>query len=144
MPTTVFASGLGITHHASSGMTLAFPDVCKTPGVAVTAGTPIPYPNIAVAALAQKQTAQKTKGTTASKVGPRLGASTGSVSGMVGGVASQVNLQSKAAVMQLDTELSHLHARLRMLPATDPNQWQSILEQYVAAAAALYLLKRDD
>jgi hypothetical protein len=40
--------------------------------------------------------------------------------------------------------LSNLHNKVRTLPATDPNQWQDVLEPYVAAAAALYLMKRDD
>jgi len=125
MSVTVGANQGIVAHKASSGMTVAFPDVCKTPGVAPP-GVPIPYPNVAAAALAQKQTALKTGGTAAVRIG------------------SVVKLEGKAVAMQLDAQLSNLHAQLRMLPARDPNQWQAILEQYVAAAAALYLLRRDD
>lgn len=44
MVCTVFANGRGIAHKGSGGMSVVFPDVCKTP----TPGgpVPIPYPNI--------------------------------------------------------------------------------------------------
>jgi len=40
---TVGANGLSVIHKGSSGITIAFPDVCKTPPGPV----PVPYPNIA-------------------------------------------------------------------------------------------------
>ncbi|MCA9127971.1 MAG: DUF4150 domain-containing protein [Planctomycetales bacterium] len=45
MPVTVGANSLSVVHKSSNGVTIAFPDVCKTP----TPGgpVPIPYPNIA-------------------------------------------------------------------------------------------------
>jgi hypothetical protein len=45
MGVTVGADNLSVVHQGSSGITTAFPDVCKTP----TPGgpVPIPYPNIA-------------------------------------------------------------------------------------------------
>lgn len=45
MPVTVGVNFLSVVHQASNGVTIAFPDVCKTP----TPGgpIPIPYPNIA-------------------------------------------------------------------------------------------------
>lgn len=44
MGQTTFANGRGIAHKGSGGMSIVFPDVCKTP----TPGgpVPIPYPNI--------------------------------------------------------------------------------------------------
>ena len=44
MSQTTFANGRGIAHKGSGGMSIVFPDVCKTP----TPGgpVPIPYPNI--------------------------------------------------------------------------------------------------
>ncbi len=44
MPQTTFANMRGIVHKGSGGMSLVFPDVCKTP----TPGgpVPIPYPNL--------------------------------------------------------------------------------------------------
>lgn len=44
MAQTTFANTRGISHKGSGGMSMVFPDVCKTPvGSAVV---PIPYPNI--------------------------------------------------------------------------------------------------
>ena len=44
MSQTTFANSRGIAHKGSKGMSLVFPDVCKTP----TPGgpVPIPYPNL--------------------------------------------------------------------------------------------------
>ncbi len=45
MPVTVGVNYMSVIHAGSNGVTMAFPDVCKTPvGPAVV---PIPYPNIA-------------------------------------------------------------------------------------------------
>jgi hypothetical protein len=48
MPCTVFVNGRGVVHQGSGGLSIVFPDVCKTP----TPGglVPIPYPNIGKAA----------------------------------------------------------------------------------------------
>jgi hypothetical protein len=45
MPVTVGVNNLSVIHQGSSGMSMAFPDVCKTPSPA--GPVPIPYPNIA-------------------------------------------------------------------------------------------------
>jgi len=45
MPATVSVNKLTVVHQASSGVTIAFPDVCQTPSPA--GPIPIPYPNIA-------------------------------------------------------------------------------------------------
>jgi hypothetical protein len=45
MPVTVGANMLSLVHASSNGVTIAFPDVCKTPSPA--GPVPIPYPNIA-------------------------------------------------------------------------------------------------
>jgi uncharacterized Zn-binding protein involved in type VI secretion len=44
MTQSTFANGRGIAHKGSGGMSIAFPDVCKTP--AGPAVVPIPYPNV--------------------------------------------------------------------------------------------------
>jgi hypothetical protein len=46
MPVTVGVNKLSVVHAASSGVTIAFPDVCKTPAPPAPP-IPIPYPNIA-------------------------------------------------------------------------------------------------
>ena len=53
---TVGANLLGVMHETSSGLTLAFPDVCKTPSPG--GPIPIPYPNVGTA-----PTGGSTKGT---------------------------------------------------------------------------------
>ena len=45
MSVTVGVNFLSVVHASSSGTTIAFPDVCKTPSPA--GPIPIPYPNIA-------------------------------------------------------------------------------------------------
>ena len=44
MPVTVGVNFMSVVHKASNGVTIAFPDVCKTPTPA--GPIPIPYPNI--------------------------------------------------------------------------------------------------
>jgi len=44
MPQTTFVNMRGIAHKGSNGMSIALPDVCKTPAAA--SPLPIPYPNI--------------------------------------------------------------------------------------------------
>jgi hypothetical protein len=52
MAQTTFANSRGIAHKGSGGMSIAFPDVCKTQvGPAVV---PIPYPNIGMASDTDK------------------------------------------------------------------------------------------
>jgi hypothetical protein len=128
MAITVGTNQLSVVHKAASGTTFVFPDVCKVPG-GTPPGVPIPYPNIAAAAIAQKRQAVMTLQKTS--VMPALKAPVAPSEG------------TKVA-MQVDGVLNSLHAKLRTLPAKDPNQWQAVLEEYIAAAAALYLLKRDD
>jgi hypothetical protein len=45
MSVTVHVNNLSVVHKGSNGITIAFPDVCKTPSPA--GPVPIPYPNIA-------------------------------------------------------------------------------------------------
>jgi len=50
MGQTTFANSRGIAHKGSGGLSIAFPDVCKTPTPA--GPVPIPYPNIGITATA--------------------------------------------------------------------------------------------
>ena len=43
MAVTVSANNLSVVHAGSNGVTIVFPDVCKTPAPPV----PVPYPNVA-------------------------------------------------------------------------------------------------
>ena len=46
MPVTVGVNNMSVVHAGSNGISIAFPDVCKTP--AAPSPLPIPYPNIAM------------------------------------------------------------------------------------------------
>lgn len=58
---TVGVNNLSVVHKNSNGVTIAFPDVCKTPAPA--GPIPIPYPNIA-------QSRDTAKGTKPTKISP--------------------------------------------------------------------------
>lgn len=87
MPCTVFANCRGIDHKGANGMSIVFPDVCKTP----TPGgpVPIPYPNIG-------QSAQVVGGPTSVTIdgqmpmvkGVKYAMTSGDEPGTAGGVAS--------------------------------------------------------
>ncbi|MCW5633130.1 MAG: DUF4150 domain-containing protein [Rubrivivax sp.] len=89
MPCTVF-NIMGFAHKGSGGMSLVFPDVCKTP--APPAGPiPIPYPNIGKAAdTSQGTTKVKADGQMVMVKGAKYMMSTGDEPGSVGGVISGV------------------------------------------------------
>lgn len=53
MPVSVGVNHLSVVHAGSSGVTIAFPDVCKTPAPPAPF-VPIPYPNIAKAGDSSK------------------------------------------------------------------------------------------
>ncbi len=59
MPPTVIVNMMTAAHSGSTGMSIAFPDVCKTP-VPPAGPIPIPYPNIAMTSDAAKE-AKKVK-----------------------------------------------------------------------------------
>ncbi len=87
MASTCTANGRGIAHKKSGGMSVVFPDVCKTP----TPGgpVPIPYPNVG-------KSSDTTKGPKSVKVdggmpmtkGAKYSMSTGDEAGSAGGVVS--------------------------------------------------------
>jgi Toxin PAAR-like domain len=102
----------------SGGAVVAFPDVCTTPGGPV----PIPYPNVAKSPVSKTQpTAQKL---------PPGGLTTGFPS-------------LHPAPAQLRTKLATLHGQLSALPAGNPNQWHTVVDDYVMTVAALYIALTD-
>lgn len=56
MPVTVAVNKLSVVHKASTGVSPAFPDVCKTPAPPSPSPVPIPYPNIAMSTDTAKGT----------------------------------------------------------------------------------------
>jgi uncharacterized Zn-binding protein involved in type VI secretion len=87
MAQTVFANSRGVDHKNSGGMSLVFPDVCKTP----TPGgpVPIPYPNTGQATNTSKGTKKvKVDGKMAMVKGAKYSMTSGDEAGSVGGVIS--------------------------------------------------------
>lgn len=79
-----FANGRGIAHKGSGGMSIVFPDVCKTP----TPGgpVPIPYPNIGKASdTSGGPTKVKTDGQMPMVKGAKYRMSMGDEAGTAGG-----------------------------------------------------------
>lgn len=87
MPVTVGVNMLSVVHKSSNGVTIAFPDVCKT---ATPAGpVPIPYPNVARSTdTASGSTSVKCDGESICLKDSNFSMSTGDEAGAIGGVAS--------------------------------------------------------
>jgi uncharacterized protein DUF4150 len=88
MATSVGVNFLSIVNEDSNGISIAFPDVCKTP--APPAGPiPIPYPNIAQSSDTDKGTTKvKVEGKPVCVKDSNFKTSTGDEAGSVGGVMS--------------------------------------------------------
>lgn len=87
MAATVAANARTLVHAASRGLTVAFPDPCKTPAAL---GAPLPYPNLALSRDAAK-TARRTTadGQPVCLASSEFARSTGDEPGSGGGVVSQ-------------------------------------------------------
>ncbi|AHG92992.1 protein of unknown function DUF4150 (plasmid) [Gemmatirosa kalamazoonensis] len=91
MGQTTFANMRGVAHKGSGGMSIAFPDVCKTP--AAPSPIPIPYPNIGQASdTSQGPSSVKTDGQMPMVKGAKYSRSSGDEAGTLGGVVSSVNM----------------------------------------------------
>ncbi len=87
MAQTTFSNSRGIAHKGSGGMSVVFPDVCKTPvGNAVV---PIPYPNVGKSAdTIEGPKSVKTDGEMPMVKSAKYSKSTGDEAGTGKGVAS--------------------------------------------------------
>lgn len=87
MPVTVGVNYLSVVHKSSNGVTIAFPDVCKTPTPA--GPIPIPYPNIAMSSDTDKGTKKvKCDGNPVCVKDSNFKMSTGDEPGTAGGIIS--------------------------------------------------------
>jgi hypothetical protein len=87
MPATVGVNFMSVVHASSSGTTIAFPDVCKTPTPA--GPIPIPYPNVAMSSDTDKGTKKvKCDGNPTCVEDSNFKMSTGDEAGSAGGVVS--------------------------------------------------------
>jgi len=90
MAQTTFANGRGMAHKGSGGMSVVFPDVCKTPvGSAVV---PIPYPNMGKASdTVDGPKSVLIDGKMPMVKGSKYSKSTGDEPGKMGGIISGKN-----------------------------------------------------
>ena len=87
MPVTVGVNFMSVVHKSSNGVTIAFPDVCKTPTPA--GPIPIPYPNIAMSSDTAKGTKKvKCDGQSTCTKDSNFKTSTGDEPGSAGGIIS--------------------------------------------------------
>src|SRR3974377_636792 len=85
MPVTVGVNNLTVVHQGSSGVSMAFPDVCKTPAPPAPP-IPIPYPNIAQSTdTAQGSSTVKCDGNPICLKDSNFSMSTGDEAGSAGG-----------------------------------------------------------
>ena len=92
MGQTTFVNSRGVSHKGSGGMSMVFPDVCKTPSPA--GPVPIPYPNIGQASdTSDGPSSVKTDGQMPMVKGAKYSRSSGDEAGTAGGVLSSVNMK---------------------------------------------------
>lgn len=95
MPVTVGVNFLSVVHKSSNGVTIAFPDVCKTPSPA--GPIPIPYPNIAKSSDTAKGTKKvKCDGQSTCVKDSNFMMSTGDEGGSAGGGVVSNKIKGKA------------------------------------------------
>ena len=139
MGVTVGVNHMSVVHKASSGIAIAFPDVCKTPTPGIP--LPIPYPAIAKTATESRKTATKvTKNVTMSK-STRYNRSSGDEAGSQKGLISSRNM-ARAEYKQLQGVLVQLNTKIQNMDSDDPNAWQKLVQDYVVAAGALYATRQ--
>lgn len=95
MGVTVGANNLSVVHKSSMGVTIAFPDVCKTPTPA--GPIPIPYPNIAMSSDTAKGSKKvKCDGNPVCLKDSNFRMSTGDEAGSAGGGVVSNKIKGKA------------------------------------------------
>lgn len=89
MPITVGVNFLSVVHKKSAGVTVAFPDVCKTPAPPAPF-VPIPYPNVAMSSdTMQGAKKVKAKGCPICVINSNFKMSSGDEAGVMFGMVSQ-------------------------------------------------------
>lgn len=96
MPVTVGVNYLSVVHKSSNGVSIAFPDVCKTPAPPAPF-VPVPYPNIAMSSDTAKGTKKvKCDGNPVCVKGSNFRMSTGDEGGTAGGGMISSKIKGKA------------------------------------------------
>ena len=95
MGVTIGVNNLSVVHKGSNGVTIAFPDVCKTPSPA--GPIPIPYPNIAKSSDTAKGSKKvKCDGNPICLKDSNFRMSTGDEAGSAGGGVASNKIKGKA------------------------------------------------
>lgn len=105
MGQTTFANSIGIAHKGSGGMSITFPDACKTPSPA--GPIPIPYPNIGKASDTSSGPKKvKTDGNMPMVKGAKYMISTGDEAGSAGGgvMSSKIKGESEFMMYSFDVK----------------------------------------
>ncbi len=105
MGVTVGVNNLSVVHKGSGGVTIAFPDVCKTP----TPGgpVPIPYPNIAQSSDTAKGTKKvKCDGNPTCVKDSNFRMSTGDEAGSAGGGVVSSKIKGKAEFVNVSFDVT--------------------------------------
>jgi hypothetical protein len=96
MPVTVGVNQLSVVHQSSNGVSIAFPDVCKTPAPPAPF-VPIPYPNVAKSSdTAQGTKKVKCDGNPVCVKDSNFSTSTGDEAGSAGGGMLSSKIKGKA------------------------------------------------
>jgi len=104
MGVTVGVNNLSVVHKDSGGITIAFPDVCKTP----TPGgpVPIPYPNIAMSSdTAKGSKSVKIDGNPVCLKDSNFKTSTGDEAGSAGGGVASSKTKGKAEFVNFSMDV---------------------------------------
>ena len=122
MGSKTYANGRGIAHKKSGGMSIAFPDVCKTPSPG--GPIPIPYPNIGQSSDTDKGPKKvKTDGKMPMVKGAKYSMTAGDEAGTAGG--GVVNRLS-SAISQSTDEPALLSSRLTRIALKNVGRFQSV------------------
>ena len=104
MAVTVGVNFLSVVHNSSNGVTIAFPDVCKTPTPA--GPVPIPYPNIAKSSDTAKGTKKvKCDGNPVCVKNSNFRMSTGDEAGSAGGGVVSNKIKGKAEFINVSFDV---------------------------------------
>jgi hypothetical protein len=140
---------------SSTGLMMAFPDVCTMPAPQFLTGVPVPYPTVATTATEKraKVAGRKSLGSVYKSVANEPASAGGGVKSKITPTTQTLFAPTSvggSAVLryneanQLRNILQNLTAQLMNLPAGNPDQWQAMLQSYAATASALYLTITDD
>lgn len=104
MGVTVGVNNLSVVHKDSGGVTIAFPDVCKTP--AGPSVVPIPYPNIAMSSdTAKGSKSVKVDGNPVCLKDSNFKTSTGDEAGTAGGGVVSSKTKGKAEFVNFSMDV---------------------------------------